>query len=79
MVGLSFGVVSYTSPPSFWYYYSFLNKINKKCPTNLILTQHTGGGYTNEIKDKVNIFLDNLKRYSNKTSLLNVINPSKGY
>jgi len=47
--------------------------------TNLILTQHTGGGYTNEIKDKVNIFLDNIKRYSNKTSLLNVINPSKGY
>ena len=48
------------------------------CP-NLILTQHTGGGYTNEIKDKVNIFLDNFKRFSNKTSLLNVINPSKGY
>ena len=48
------------------------------CP-NLILTQHTGGGYTNEIEDKVYFFLDNFKRYSNKTSLLNIINPSKGY
>ena len=48
------------------------------CP-NLILTQHTGGGYTNEIKDKVSFFLDNFKRYSKNTSLLNIINPSKGY
>ena len=48
------------------------------CP-NLILTQHTGGGYTNEIKDKVYFFLDNLKRYSKNTSLINIINPSKGY
>ena len=48
------------------------------CP-NLILTQHTGGGYTNEIKDKVYFFLDNLKRYSKNTSVLNIINPSKGY
>ena len=48
------------------------------CP-NLILTQHTGGGYTNEIKDKVNFFLDNFKRYSKNTSVLNIINPSKGY
>ena len=48
------------------------------CP-NLILTQHTGGGFTNEIKDKVYFFLDNLKRYSKNTSVLNIINPSKGY
>ena len=48
------------------------------CP-NLILTQHTGGGYTNEIKDKVSFFLDNFKRYSKNTSVLNIINPSKGY
>ena len=48
------------------------------CP-NLILTQHTGGGYTNEIIDKVYFFLDNFKRYSKNTSLLNLINPSKGY
>ena len=57
-----------------------LQKNNKlwNCP-NLILTQHSGGGYTNEIVDKINFFLDNFKRYSNKTSLLNIINPSKGY
>ena len=48
------------------------------CP-NLILTQHTGGGYTNEIIDKVYFFLDNFKRYSKNTSVLNIINPSKGY
>ena len=48
------------------------------CP-NLILTQHTGGGYTNEIKDKVYFFLGNFKRYSKNTSLINIINPSKGY
>ena len=48
------------------------------CP-NLILTQHTGGGYTNEIIDKVYFFLDNFKRYSKNTSLINIINPSKGY
>ncbi len=48
------------------------------CP-NLILTQHTGGGYTNEIIDKVYFFLDNFKRYSKNTSLLNIINPSKVY
>ena len=57
-----------------------LHKNNKlwNCP-NLILTQHTGGGYTNELKDKVTFFLDNFKRYSKNTSLLNIINPSKGY
>jgi len=48
------------------------------CP-NLILTQHTGGGYTNEIVDKVYFFLDNFKRYSKNKTLLNIINPSKGY
>jgi len=48
------------------------------CP-NLILTQHTGGGYTNEIEDKVYFFLDNFKRFSKNKSLLNIINPSKGY
>jgi len=48
------------------------------CP-NLILTQHTGGGYTNEIQDKVYFFLDNFNRYSKNKSLLNIINPSKGY
>ena len=48
------------------------------CP-NLILTQHTGGGYKDEMVDKVNFFLDNLQKYLKKSKVLNKINPSKGY
>ena len=48
------------------------------CP-NLILTQHTGGGYKDEIIDKVNFFLDNFQRYKKKNKVLNKINPMKGY
>ena len=48
------------------------------CP-NLILTQHTGGGYKDEMVDKVNFFLDNLQKYLKKITVLNKINPSKGY
>ena len=48
------------------------------CP-NLILTQHTGGGYKDEMIDKVNFFLDNFQRYKKKSKLLNKINPMKGY
>jgi glyoxylate/hydroxypyruvate reductase len=48
------------------------------CP-NLILTQHTGGGYKNEITDKVNFFLNNFQRYKKKSKVLNKINPMKGY
>ena len=48
------------------------------CP-NLILTQHTGGGYKDEIMDKVNFFLNNFQRYKKKSKVLNKINPLKGY
>jgi phosphoglycerate dehydrogenase-like enzyme len=48
------------------------------CP-NLILTQHTGGGYKDEITDKVNFFLNNFQRYKKKIKVLNKINPMKGY
>ncbi|MBC8296967.1 MAG: hypothetical protein ISQ92_05095 [Pelagibacteraceae bacterium] len=48
------------------------------CP-NLILTQHTGGGYRDEMIDKINFFLDNLQKYLKKSKVLNKINPSKGY
>ena len=48
------------------------------CP-NLILTQHTGGGYKDEIADKVNFFLNNFQRYKKKSKVLNKINPMKGY
>ncbi len=48
------------------------------CP-NLILTQHTGGGYKDEMVDKVNFFLDNFQKYLKRNKVLNRINPSKGY
>lgn len=48
------------------------------CP-NLILTQHTGGGYIDETKDKVYFFIDNFKRYFDGKSPLNIINRSRGY
>ena len=48
------------------------------CP-NLILTQHSGGGYKDEMMDKVNFFLDNFQRYLKKSKVLNKINPLKGY
>ena len=48
------------------------------CP-NLILTQHTGGGYKDEMVDKVNFFLYNLQKFLKKRKVLNRINPSKGY
>ena len=48
------------------------------CP-NLILTQHTGGGYKDEMKDKINFFLHNLQKFLKKNKVLNKINPLKGY
>ena len=48
------------------------------CP-NLILTQHTGGGYKDEMVDKVNFFLNNFQKYFKRNKVLNKINPSKGY
>ena len=48
------------------------------CP-NLILTQHTGGGYKDEMVDKINFFLVNIQKYLKKSKVLNRINPSKGY
>ena len=48
------------------------------CP-NLILTQHSGGGYKDEMMDKINFFLNNFQRYLKKSKVLNKINPLKGY
>ncbi|MGK7394113.1 MAG: D-2-hydroxyacid dehydrogenase [Candidatus Cyclobacteriaceae bacterium M3_2C_046] len=48
------------------------------CP-NLILTQHAGGGSANENRQKMDIFLDNLKRFKQGNPLKNTINLSKGY
>ena len=46
---------------------------------NLILTQHTGGGYNKEILDKVDMFLENLKRFEEGAELQNVVDLMKGY
>ena len=43
-------------------------------------TQHTGGGSESEIKEKIDFFLNNLKKFkNNKKKLLNKVNLSKGY
>ena len=47
---------------------------------NIVLTQHSGGGLDTEIIDKIDFFLDNLKRFkSNKKKLTNIVSLSKGY
>ena len=47
---------------------------------NVILTQHTGGGSEREMLDKVDFFLNNLKKFKiNKNQLINKVNLSKGY
>jgi glyoxylate/hydroxypyruvate reductase A len=48
------------------------------CP-NTILTQHTGGGFDDEMLGIVRLFLDNLERYKNGWELLNVVELEKGY
>jgi glyoxylate/hydroxypyruvate reductase A len=46
---------------------------------NVILTQHTGGGYRDEILDKVDLFLENLKHFEEGSELQNVVDIAKGY
>ncbi|MDB6092834.1 MAG: Glyoxylate reductase [Verrucomicrobia bacterium] len=49
-----------------------------KCP-NTVLTQHTGGGYDDELLDKARLFLKNLARYRNGIPVLNRVDLQKGY
>ena len=49
-----------------------------ECP-NTILTQHTGGGYENEVTGKVNLFLENLKRFNQGKNPRNLVDLKKGY
>lgn len=49
-----------------------------RCP-NTILTQHTGGGYADELVDKARAFLGNLDRYRRGEPLKNLIDLTKGY
>ena len=48
------------------------------CP-NTILTQHTAGGYEEEITGKVRLFLKNLELFTSGNELLNMIDLAKGY
>ena len=49
-----------------------------RCP-NTILTQHTGGGYGEELIDKARVFLGNLERYRRGEPLLNLVDLERGY
>ena len=40
---------------------------------NIILSQHSGGGYENEVNDKIIFFKKNLSRYKNKTLIKNIV------
>lgn len=46
---------------------------------NLILTQHSAGGASDEVARKVAAFVDNLKRYTNGEPLQCVVDPIRGY
>jgi len=48
------------------------------CPRT-ILTQHTGGGYADELLDKARTFTLNLARYRRGEPLANVVNVARGY
>ncbi len=48
------------------------------CP-NTILTQHTGGGYDDELVDKARFFLKNLELFRRGEQVLNVIDVGRGY
>jgi phosphoglycerate dehydrogenase-like enzyme len=46
---------------------------------NVVLTQHTGGGYAGEKRDKLRVFTENLRRYRAGEPLAHVVNFGKGY
>lgn len=46
---------------------------------NVILTQHTGGGYLLEEEGKVKQFLINVNRYRNGEEIQNLVNLNRGY
>ena len=49
-----------------------------RCP-NIVLTQHTGGGYATELVDKARVFLQNLERYRRGDPVRNLIDLKHGY
>jgi len=48
------------------------------CP-NTLLTQHTGGGFDREVHGKVEVFLDNLRRFREGETPKHVVNLERGY
>ena len=48
------------------------------CP-NTLITQHSAGGYKEEVIDIVKVFLENLERFRNGVPLENVVDMEKGY
>ena len=46
---------------------------------NIILTQHSGGGTSNEIDRKIDWFLDNFGRYQRGEKLNAIVDFSRGY
>jgi glyoxylate/hydroxypyruvate reductase len=46
---------------------------------NVLLTQHSSGGWAEEAAEKVKFFLSNLKRFENREELVNNVDLVKGY
>ncbi|CAN5539879.1 D-2-hydroxyacid dehydrogenase [soil metagenome] len=46
---------------------------------NVILTQHTGGGYREEKMDMIRFFIENFKRYRSGEELMHLVDFHKGY
>ena len=47
--------------------------------SNVLLTQHSSGGWAEEASDKVKFFLGNLEKFENGEELLNNVDLKKGY
>lgn len=48
------------------------------CP-NVVVTQHTAGGYDEELLDKARFYVENLRRYESSDEPLNVVDLDRGY
>ncbi len=46
---------------------------------NAVITQHTAGGYNDELPDKARLFLDNLALYRSAGEMFNLVDFDKGY
>ena len=46
---------------------------------NVLLTQHTSGGWAEENLDKIKFFIDNLERFEKGETLVNIANLARGY